>query len=115
MVQIVQEVDSQEFWEGIIGSAWETWSWWARVDCDYDDYRRGLTVSVFNPEVDEAYWDRTNRSSFITKHLTVHDLATSYSWYQRTYGRHAYHYEDMDAAYGDVIIQHAIFGEVIYG
>lgn len=115
MVQIVQEIDSRDFWEGIVGSAWETWSWWAHVDCDYGDYSRGLTVSVFDPAVDEWEWDRHDESTYITRHLTVDDLAASYSWYQRTYGHRAYHYEDMDACYGDVIIQHAIFGEVIYG
>lgn len=115
MVQVVQEVDSQEFWENIVGSSWDTWSWWVAVKCDFYDYTKGLTVTVFSPESDERNWSYDpDPSDLVTKHLTVDDLARSYAWYQSAYPR-PYKWDNTDAESGDVIIQHAIFGEVIYG
>lgn len=105
------EVDAEDFWSNVLGSAWETWDWWVRLDysegSDWDKLGE-ITITAQDPNAD---WE--DEQPTITKTLTVEDLAAAYG--KCISEGHRFNLEDLDASDGDCVIQMAMFGEVVYG
>jgi hypothetical protein len=108
------EVDAEDFWSHVLGSAWESWSWWQRVEysagADWDKVGE-VTVTIDDPEAD---WDEeTDSQPVLTKTLTLEDLAASYA--KCLAEGYKFNLDDLDACDGDVVMQMAVLGEVTYG
>jgi hypothetical protein len=107
-IEIKITISAKEFWSNVLGSAWETWDWWRSYDyssgADWDKPGT-ITVAIDNPE-DEA-------GDPIVKTLNVHDLAKAYG--ELSAGMPHLDWQDLDACYGDAVMQQAVFSEVVYG
>ncbi len=110
-VTLTQEVDAQEFFENLLGSAWETWAWWHTVGFsegyDWDTYpadwnEKFLTVGICDPD------DETEEAT-ITKSLSLNDLVGAYT--KNPIGD----WDDHDACTGDAVMQTAVLGKAVYG
>lgn len=65
-------------------------------------------------EITITAWDgETEGEAFITKTLTVQDLADAYG--KCLTEGYKFNLDDFDACDGDVVVQMAMFGEVVYG
>lgn len=106
------QMEAEEVWSNVLGSAWEDWDWWQEIkysDGSSWDKVGEITVSITDP-------DDENGEKVITKTLNVHDLAKAYGeLVAENYGGTNLNIHDLDAVYGDCVLQQAIFGEVIYG
>jgi hypothetical protein len=109
MVTVPVSVPADDLWEMTFGSGFETWSWWQNVHYGpFSSWDKAgtVTLTAWNGE-DEGEGD------YITKTLSVADIADAYGWYV---GKgYTTMYEDFDADSSDVVIQKAFYGEVIYG
>jgi hypothetical protein len=108
------KIEATEFWSAIFGSAWESWDWWLDYEflegSDWDTVGLVRVVGL-DPEGDQV-------SDKIEKILTIEDLVKSYTHLVNSNPNiptMSYGELDLDASDGDVIIQQAIFGDVIYG
>jgi hypothetical protein len=113
-VTLTQEVDAQEFFENLLGSAWETWTWWhvAKYANGYewdkyptDQNEPFLTVGICDPDDD-------NEEATVTKSLSLNDLVKAYG---KAQGYAHLNWEDHDSCTGDIVMQTAVLGEVVYG
>jgi hypothetical protein len=110
-MRIEMEVDAQEFVEHVLGSCFDTWSWWQTVK-----YDEGYSWDVFPDDHDLTYFtigatdpDDVEEKRQVTKRMSVNDIAKAF-----VVSGHR-NYEDMDASSADWVMQHALFGEAIYG
>ena len=107
--------DKHEFLSSILGSAYETWYWWKEDTFDEgyswnkypdDNNKPFLTVGILDPNGDDE-------EKVITKRLCVNDITKGYAT------AHAKGYktrlDDLDAVYGDAIMQFVVLGECVYG
>lgn len=106
-----QEVDADEFFCSLLGSAWETWDWWHSAEFingyEWDKYPTNwdepfLTVGICDPDDDDEF-------ATVTKTLCLNDLLNAYR--QNPVGR----WDDHDACTGDAVFQTAVLGTVVYG
>lgn len=108
MITIPVQVEAEEFWSCVLGSAWETWDWWQSIKysegADWDKVGE-ITVSIDDPE---------DEDKAVSKTLTVQDLATAYATLLAEVGE-LVNWQDLDAVSGDNILQIAVLGEVVYG
>ncbi len=106
-IVIPVQVEAEEFWSCVLGSAWETWDWWQSIKysegSDWDKVGE-ITVSIDDPE---------NEDEVITKTLGVQNLANAYATLLSEVSD--INWQDLDAVSGDNILQIAVLGEVIYG
>ncbi len=112
-------IERTEFISAIIDSVWESYDWWVGVDYnnipDSDD-QPFLKVAVIDPDGDDD-------SDLVHRVLTVQDIYNGYilacSAQKQDIGFDYYSDGDcdldIDAEAGDVIIQFAVFGTLIYG
>jgi hypothetical protein len=109
-ITIPYKIDEREFWSSILGSTEFTEEWWLKIH--YEDN----TSWEYPGVVQVTALDENN--SPITKRLTVEELLVAYI--------HAvdqgYHHcgalvniQDMDSCSSDIVLQIAMFGDVIYG
>jgi hypothetical protein len=112
-VTIQQTIDRQEFLENLFGSGSFTWSWWGDVKYDegydWDKYPETdevpfVRISAQDPESNSEY-------KFVSAYLSVGDLVRATN---RAY-KDGWTLDDIDADCGDVIFQHAVLGEHVYG
>jgi hypothetical protein len=108
------KIDADEFWSAVFGSAWESWDWWLDYEfLENTDWDKAGSVRIvgLDPEGNQ-------QTDKIEKVLTIEDLVKSYTHLVNTNPNIptlSFGELDLDASDGDVIIQHAIFGDVIYG
>lgn len=107
-IMVPVQVDAEEFWSNVLGSAWEAWDWWVAVDySEGSDWDKAGEVTI-------TAWDgKTEGEARITKTLTLQDLVEGYTKCLANGSR--MNLDDLDACDGDAIIQTAMFGEVVYG
>lgn len=108
-VTVNHRIPADDLWSSIMGSAWETWSWWTAVEY------QGKADWDVPGYVKITAWDGVHEDydHLTTKVLNPDDLFEAYNWYVNQ--GYKMMYEDLDAVYGDVIVQRAFYGEVIYG
>lgn len=111
MITIPVQVEPEEFWSNVLGSGWEDWDWWETISYSEGsawDKVGEITISITDPDDEEQV---------ITKTLGVQDLANAYAELvsKEGYRRQQLNWEDLDAVYGDCVLQVAVLGEVIYG
>lgn len=108
IITVPVQFKAEDFWSEIMGSAWETWDWWVRLD-----YSQGAAWDKVG-EITITSWDgETEGETLVTKTLTIQNLAEAYGKCLAEGFRINIH--DLDAGQGDVILQMAMFGEVVYG
>ena len=105
----------EHIWSSICGSAWETWSWWQYLNYDGGDWDKpcDLWILVTDPYMDEYSLEAYD---VLSAKVTLPDLVRALE----ELSDHAQIMDclindDFDAVYGDVVMQQAIFGEIIYG
>lgn len=128
MATVTFEIDDKELWSEVMGGAWEFCSWWRDVDYVVGEWDEPGEVWVvvedpgLNPwalieewgvtyldEIPEEEWTASAR-------ITIEDIA-------RAIGELRDHASVMEALSGtgfdqissDVVLQQAIFGEVVFG
>jgi hypothetical protein len=108
IITVPVQFKAEDFWSEIMGSAWETYDWWVTLD-----YSEGADWDKVG-EITVKSWDgETEGEALISKTLTIKDLAEAYGKCLAEGFRINIH--DLDANQGDVILQMAMFGEVVYG
>jgi hypothetical protein len=110
MITVPVQYQAEDFWSEILGSAWETYDWWVSLD-----YSEGAAWDKVG-ELTITAWDGQGESEeegTITKTLGIKDLAEAYGKCLSEGFRINIH--DLDADQGDVILQMAMFGEIVYG
>jgi hypothetical protein len=110
-VTIPVQVDAAELWSNVFGSGWDSWWWWRGVkylgSADWD--KPGLvSITAADPEL----WD-DERDATITKTFSITDLTKSVAWWMERHPEQDI--EDFDGDSGDCIVQHMIYGEVVWG
>jgi len=110
-LEIKIEVDAQEFVEHVLGSSFMIWSWWRTFT-----YDKGYSWDVFPDDHDLTYFtigatdpNDVEGERQVIKRMSVNDIAKAFALSGHR------NYEDMDSASGDWVMQHALFGEAIYG
>jgi hypothetical protein len=109
-VLIPHYIDKDEFWSEIFGSSWEMAEHWRKVKFLSGDWDKAGEVMV----VCENPYEDGN----ITKVLRVEDLASAYAFALEKGYHHCgstINIEDMDMCAGDIVMQCAVYGDVIYG
>jgi hypothetical protein len=112
MVIVPVQMEAEEVWSNVLGSAWEDWDWWQKIEysegSDWDKVGE-ITVSITDPNDEEE-------EQVITKTLGVQDLANAYAeLVSKNYGGTNLNIHDLDAVYGDCVLQQAVLGDVVYG
>jgi hypothetical protein len=110
-VTVTTEVDANEFFSSVLGSAFEHWDWWHLVKYDEgyewhthpDDMDTPfLAVGILDP-------DDEDEEETITKILSLADILTAYNKCD------GLRWDNLDAGSSDTIMQTAMFGEPVYG
>lgn len=116
-VTIPVQVDKDELLNNIMGSAWETWSWWRTATYadgyDWDTYpddhdAHYITVGASDPDADEDDYTLVR-----LRNVTVNDILRATATILTDYPR--VRWDDMDACDGDLVMQTVVLGEVVYG
>lgn len=105
-VEIIK--DAEDLWSSVFGSAWETCPWWVGVK-----YLEGGWNVPGRVRITPEDPDTGERGEPVIVDLPA--LAEAVGWYIASGYESMCALEDLDAVYGDVIIQKAVFGEVVYG
>jgi hypothetical protein len=107
------DVDVVDTWAAVCGSAWETnphWFWLDYEDGEWDEPCT-LWVAIANPDDDHWFED-----GVLTATFTVDDMVRALEELRdHPQIMRDLRSGDFDAIYGDVVIQQAVLGEVIYG
>lgn len=109
-VTIKREIDEEEFWSSILGSTEFINEWWLSVR-----YRGDATWEV--PGTVTLTIEGEDGEP-VTKSLTIHDLVEAY---EIAVSKPYYHcgnkidIDDMDECASDIVLQIAMFGDVVYG
>jgi hypothetical protein len=113
-VTIPVVVDAEQFWSAVFGSAWETWDWWVSLNylegSDWDKVGQ-VEIAGLDPDGDQE-------TDIIKKVLGLDDIVKAFSKAvtdNKSFGGFDPHELDLDACDGDVVIQYAMFGDVVYG
>ena len=106
-----QTVDANDFCGAILGSCFQTYSWYRGFAiqrpykwdlCPEDHDQDFVTISVEDPTY----------GSTVTKHQSVNKMLSAYK--QLTTGKTTLHWENFDASDADVVIQKAMFDQLVY-
>lgn len=105
----------EHIWSSICGSAWETWSWWYGWKYEGGDWDKPCNLWII---VDDPYTEGDDfaANSTLCALVTLDDIVRALE----ELSDHAQVVDcllndDFDAVYGDVVMQQAIFGEIIFG
>ncbi len=109
-------VDEDVIWSAVMGSAWEVYSWWRGLDfqngATWESAGEGGRLSVLADSADNPY-------VAVTESVTLNRLFAAVESAMRdnvgAIRSLDWSDPDIDADLGDVIMQYAVFGEVIYG
>jgi hypothetical protein len=98
-------MDADEFWSEIFGASFEIWEWWHSVRYLTGDWNKAGTVEVIAIHEDDEVMP--------VKQFTVEEIASAYN---ACVAQGLYvDIENMDADSSDLVMQMAMFGEIIYG
>lgn len=127
-VKVAKSVDAVDLWSAVFGSGWETVaSWLRKVKLEGDeadwDVPGAVTITAENPH---ALIDDIDDDPTIEATLVLEDIAKAVSEVLAEGYRDACTGQpitldpedlggDWDACVGNVILQQAVYGEVIYG
>jgi hypothetical protein len=109
-ITIPYKIEDKEFWSSILGSTEFTEEWWLKIHYEDDtswEYPGAIQVTAL---------DGDNKP--VTKRLTLDDLLVAYIFaVTREYGHCGalVDIQDMDSCASDIVLQIAMFGDVIYG
>lgn len=107
------DVDVVDTWAAVCGSAWELESWWWAAEYEGGDWDDPCTLWVGIADPADEFWF-TN--GVITATFTTEDMVRALEELRdHPQVMRCLRSGDFDATYGDVVIQQAIFGEVIFG
>lgn len=113
MAQVMIEVPDEVLWTSVLGSAFETWSWWTMVkyldDANWDKPGH-VHIGIIDPD---------NEGKEITKVISIEDLARGMAiaiqkGYRDPFGHTDWGSFDFDAITGDIVMQCAVLGECVY-
>lgn len=106
-------VDKEELWSAIFGSAYETHHWWRGEKfadgADWDTIG-DVTLTAYDPD---------DESKTITKSFKPDDIFAA--WQQSVANGNGHcgcpmtDIDSADACFGDVVLQTAVYGKIIYG
>lgn len=102
----LQEDDS--LWSQVFGSGWETFEWWANYTFIEGDWDVEGVVVITHQDPDDTEGAATNHR------IDAAALKAAYRKVGQKYP-HLLVDQDIDAGLGDVIVQVACFGDVVYG
>jgi len=106
------EIDDEELWSAVCGSAWEMNSWWWAAEYEGGDWDEPCTlwVAIANPDSDHWFEDGVTTAT-----ITLDDIVRAIEeLFDHAVVMHCLREMDFDSSYGDVVMQQAIFGDVIY-
>jgi hypothetical protein len=112
-VMLKYEIKDEDLWSSVCGSAWETCPWWWAADYEGGDWDEPCTlwVAIANPDDDHWFED-----GLLTATITIDDIVRALEELRdHPAVMDCLRNDDFDSIYGDVVIQQAIFGDVIYG
>ena len=103
-------VPANELADAVLGSGWDTFSWWLAAKYHGDN----VDVVVVDPDTDKVRESKTITPDHLAQALTV---AIEKGYTDACTGRPITVTRDLDfdACVGDVIMQIAVLGEVVYG
>lgn len=112
-VTLGKDYETSELWSAVMGSGWETWSWWQSVrylEGDWDIPGR-VQVSISDPDDPDADIDivQVDLDALI---LAVKTVAAG-NYVDACTGRDI-DWEDVDACVGDLVMQIAVLGKETY-
>jgi hypothetical protein len=107
-ITLTTKVNTEEFWLNVVGSGFETWSWWTGWVFD-----RGYSWEVPGAILVDAIDPDTGEVLAIDHRVTLYDMAQAYSHLVSNGYRLVW--DDLDASGADCIIQQCVFGEVVFG
>lgn len=106
-VTVPRYIEATELWSNIMGSAFETWDWWLAVvyaeDTDWNIPGR-VTLSIADPEQERGG---------LIKTIDLQDMVDAID--KLAMDGTLVNVDDLDACEGDLILQVAVLGEVVYG
>jgi hypothetical protein len=105
---ITTEVDAAEFWLNVVGSGFDTWSWWTGwvfEDGSSWDEPGAILIDAIDPDTGEVL--ATDRR------VSIEDMGRAYGMLASRGYRLAW--DDLDASGADCIVQQVVFGEVVFG
>lgn len=103
-VTLRKEMDAQEFWENIFGSINFTYDWWIRVKYEGDaDWHTPGQVTL---TIDDGEGGK------LTKTIGMPELLDAYD---KCIGKYLVDIDNMDEDSSDVVLQMAMFDDVVYG
>lgn len=112
-ITIPMTMDAEEFWSEIMGSTEFYEEWWAAVKFkDGAQWDKPGKVDI------TVYTDVDSSTETVTKTLDIDDLAKAYG---EVIAKPYYHcggtvdIHNMDSCASDIVLQQAMFGDVIYG
>lgn len=108
----------EALWSMICGSAWESWEWWYGWRYEGGDWDKpcDLWVIVDNPWEDNEQVSPLAADNTLCALVTLPDIVRAIEELKdHSTVMDCLRNEDFDAVYGDVVMQQAVFGEVIYG
>ena len=108
-VNIEVEIDEQELWDAVFGSAFESFgNHWYEVDY-LDDTEWDKMGKVRLVAIDEETLVQTEKIVGIEELLKALPIANKQVYMD------LYNFDDYDAVCGDAVLQVAVLGEVVYG
>lgn len=106
-------VDREELWQSIFGSAYETFSWWLG-----EEFKQGGDWETIG-EVTLTAWDEEDNSKEVVKSFKPDDIfdawAKSVAEGYGHCGSPMSEIDDADACFGDVVLQLAMYGKLVWG
>lgn len=109
-VTITRKIDDTEFWSNIMGSTEFPNEWWLKVEYHGDaswEVPGTVTITADNGE-----------GETVAKSLTIDDLVKAYEFVVANKYHHCnvtVDIDNMDECASDLVLQVAMFGDVIYG
>jgi hypothetical protein len=104
-------ITEQNVWEAVNGGL-PNWSWWHSFEWGEDtDWDKPGTITVVgeDPDYDEG-------TAFITKTFTAKDLVDAFnSMESQVHCGGCHLIEDPDDCSSDLILQQAMYGEIVFG
>lgn len=106
-ITVPRFITAQELWSNVMGSGFETWHWWLAVSyCDDGDWNIPchVTLSIADPEKERGG---------LIKTITITDIEVALD--QLAMDGTPVNVDDLDAHTGDVVLQQAVLGKLVYG
>jgi hypothetical protein len=106
-------VDKEELWQSIFGSAYESFEWWLG-----ERFKQGASWEVIG-EVTLTAWNPEDETKEITKSFKPDEIFEA--WVKSVAegyghcGSTMLEIDDADACFGDVVLQVAMYGKLVWG